>query len=146
MPGLDSNDFIPHIQPDRVLARLDIITGDFEGVEVFLKAAQEPAYQQNLTPTHIKVLVLRVLILSAQFKFPEALNLLEAAKKTAVETDMVSIVLKIKKVLDQISEAIQAAERYNSVSDFQNSTEGRKHQEAALNQFDTFIYTLREKF
>ncbi|MFX0064927.1 MAG: hypothetical protein ACFFC7_22350 [Candidatus Hermodarchaeota archaeon] len=127
------------------LARLDIITGDFKGAEVFLKAIQEPAYQQNLTLIHIKALVLRALNLSAQFNFPEALKLLESAKNAAIETGISSIILKIKNVLDQISEAIQAAERYSSVSDFQNSIEGRNHQEAALNQFNTYIYTLREK-
>ncbi|MFX1535373.1 MAG: tetratricopeptide repeat protein [Promethearchaeota archaeon] len=127
------------------LARLDIITGDFEEVEVFLKAVQEPAYQHNLIPTQIKALVLRSLNLSAQFNFPKALILLETAKETAIETDMGSIIPKIKKVLDQISEALQVAERYNSISDFQNSTEGRKHKEAALKQFDAYIDTLREK-
>lgn len=128
------------------LARLDLITGDYEGAEIFLKAVQEPAYQHNLTPTHINALVLRALNLSAQFEFLKALKLLETAKLAAMEADMDPILPKIKKVLDQISEAIQAAESYNSVSDFQNSTEGRKHQEVALNQFNTYMYTLREKF
>ncbi|MFX1252855.1 MAG: tetratricopeptide repeat protein [Promethearchaeota archaeon] len=124
------------------LARLDIIEGNFTGAELFLKAVQTPASQHQLTYIQVKALVLRAIFFSAQLEFTKALALLQTALEIAFETGLRSIIPKIKKETDQISESALLLEAYDNVIDFLNSDQGRKHQKTTRGLLEDYILTL----
>ncbi|MFX0062492.1 MAG: tetratricopeptide repeat protein [Candidatus Hermodarchaeota archaeon] len=129
------------------LARLDIIEGNFTGAELFLKAVQTPASQHQLTYIQVKALVLRAIFFSAQLEFTKALALLQTALEIALETGLRSIIPKIKKETDQISESALIFEAYDNVIDFLNSDQGRRHQKATRGLLEDYILTLgKESF
>ncbi|MFX1533908.1 MAG: tetratricopeptide repeat protein [Promethearchaeota archaeon] len=124
------------------LARLDIIEGNYTGAELFLKAVQTPASQHQLTYIQVKALVLRSIYFSAQLDFTKALELLQTALEIALETELRSIIPKIKKETDQISESALLLEAYDNVIDFLNSDQGRKHQKATRGLLEDYISAL----